>query len=244
VTERIADIDWTALDAALERRPPTLWWRDDDAVADSDALRRLMDLADVLGAPLTLAAIPAHLTPSLAPAITGRNVTIAVHGWSHENHAPAGEKNAEFGAHRPLAAMLDEAARGKAVIDDAFAEQALALFIPPWNRFDATLPLADLGYEGISVYGEREVSRDHGLTRLDAHLDPIDWRGTRSAISPQSFVDQTADLMASPAPIGLMTHHLVHDEAIWALVEAVTGRLTAGGAAWISARDLRPSRIA
>jgi len=237
-------IDWSALDTALERRAPTLWWRDDDAVADSPALGRLMDLADRVEAPLTLAVIPAHLTPSLAPAIAGRNVTVAVHGWSHESHAPPGGKNAEFGAHRPHAAMLGDAGRGKAVIDEAFGAQALPLFIPPWNRLDPALPLADLGYEGLSVYGQREITSAHGLTRFDAHLDPIDWRGTRSAVAPQGFVDQLVKLLDSDAPIGLMTHHLVHDEAIWALVEGVVARLTSAGATWISPRDLRPSRIA
>jgi hypothetical protein len=203
-----------------------------------------MDLADRVEAPLTLAVIPAHLTPSLAPVIAGRNVTVAVHGWSHESHAPADEKNAEFGAHRPHAVMLDDATRGKAVIDGAFGAQALPLFIPPWNRFDPTLPLADLGYEGVSVYGQREITRAHDLTRFDAHLDPIEWRGTRSSVPPQGFINHLVKLLDSEAPIGLMTHHLVHDDAIWALVETVVTRLTSAGATWISPRDLLPSRIA
>jgi len=29
-----------------------------------------------------------------------------------------------------------------------------------------------------------------------------------------------------------MTHHLAHDDAIWALVEAVVARVTARGARW------------
>ena len=50
------------------------------------------------------------------------------------NHAPAGEKRAEFGDHRPAAAMLEEIRRGRdrlvALADGRF----LPVFVPPWNR--------------------------------------------------------------------------------------------------------------
>ena len=230
--------DWTKLDAELERRTPTLWWRDDDAVADTPALHRLMDLADSVDAPLTLAVIPGNLEDSLAPAVAGRNVTTAVHGWSHTNHAPPDGKKAEFRDHRPQPTLMDEAKKGKEVLGAAFGPQALPLFIPPWNRMDEGLPLAAHGYRGVSIFGQREISHTHNLIRFDSHLDPIDWRGTRSAISTQLMADQIADLLAIDAPIGLMTHHLVHDEAIWSLCEELVSRLAGAGTQWISARDL------
>lgn len=230
--------EWAPFDTALERYAGAFWWRDDDAVADTPALHTLMDMAEALDAPLTLAVIPGNLDPSLAPAIEGRSVTTAVHGWTHTNHAPADEKKAEYRAHRPFGVLMDEASRGKAILDAAFGLQSLPLFIPPWNRIAKDLPLSTLGYEGLSVFGQREISDQNGLLRFDAHIDPIDWRGTRSAVGLQTIVNQLTELMADDAPIGLMTHHLVHDDAIWAAVETLVTRLTQGGGRWISARDL------
>ncbi|MGR3913194.1 MAG: polysaccharide deacetylase family protein [Gammaproteobacteria bacterium] len=67
--------DWTgALHRELEQWnfdgiAATLWWRDDDARAPSDALTRLLDLARRYRAPLTLAVIPSHLDVALAPSL-------------------------------------------------------------------------------------------------------------------------------------------------------------------------------
>jgi hypothetical protein len=230
--------DWSRFDAALERGSPQFWWRDDDAVAESPALHRLMDLAESVNAPLTLAVIPGNLEGSLPTAIKDRDVTVAVHGWTHTNHAPDSEKKAEFRAHRPVAEMLKEAAKGKSILDAEFGAQALPLFIPPWNRVAPDLPLATSGYQGVSVFGQREISRDGNLTRLDAHIDPIEWRGSRSAVPAQQIVDQITDLLVVDEPIGLMTHHLVHDDAIWALTEALVQRISSAKGAWVCARAL------
>jgi hypothetical protein len=231
-------MDWSKIDAALEKRAPSLWWRDDDAVADTPALHRLMALAESVEAPLTLAVIPGNLSDSLAKAIEGRIVTTAVHGWTHTNHAPSSEKKAEFRAHRPQTILLEEAQKGKAILDDAFGVQSLPIFVPPWNRIAPDLPLSECGFTGISVFGEREITAEHNLKRFDSHIDPIDWRGSRSAVPMQQILDQISELLTSEAPIGLMTHHLVHDEAIWAVCRDLVTRLTRAGATWMSARDL------
>ena len=231
--------DWSRLDAALDKaETPAFWWRDDDAIADTPALHRLLDMAESIAAPLVLAVIPGNLTDGLAKAIEGRDVTTAVHGWTHTNHAPVSEKKAEFRNHRPEAVLMDEARRGLGILDDAFGIQSLPLFIPPWNRVAIDLPLAQCGFSGISIYGQREVSCERNLVRFDSHLDPIDWRGSRSAVPLQRIIDEIADLLASNAPIGLMTHHLVHDDAIWTLCETLVTRLNQRGVQWISARDL------
>jgi len=229
-------IDWSPLDAALARRAPVLWWRDDDAVEPTPALDRLLALAEGVGAPMTLATIPARTTDALAARLAATPTRAAVHGWAHDSHAPEGEKNAEFGPHRPLALRMAEAERGLRVVAETFGPQALPVFIPPWNRLAPDMPgaLAGAGYRGLSTYAER-IPRTTPLLRFDAHLDPIDWRGTRSAVDPAGFVARICTLMQeSDAPIGLMTHHLAHDPAIWALVETVVTRLTAGGARWTS----------
>lgn len=230
--------DWTAFDAALEQYEGAFWWRDDDAIAETDALHDLMALADSVDAPLTLAVIPAHLEESLPKAIAGRNVTVAVHGWSHTNHAPQGEKKAEFRAHRPTEVLLDEAARGKQKLDHAFGNQSLPLFIPPWNRMSETLALSEVEFRAISVFGQRNIVMEGELIRFDSHIDPIDWRGTRSAVDLQIIINELTVLMSSKSPIGIMTHHLVHDPAIWELMTILVSHLKQAGATWVSAVDL------
>lgn len=233
-------IDWSPLDAAMAGRAPVLWWRDDDAVAPTPALDRLIALTEEVGAPLTLAAIPARVTGALAERVARADgVAVAVHGWAHESHAPEGEKNAEFGAHRPLPARMAEAERGLRVIGEAFGPRALPVFIPPWNRMAPDMPeaLAQAGYRGLSVHGNR-LPGSAPLPRIDAHLDPVDWRGTRSAVDPAALVARVCALLREDAPIGLMTHHLAHDEAVWALVAGLARRLTARGARWAALGDL------
>lgn len=233
-------IDWSPLDKAMEGRAPVFWWRDDDAVAPTPALDRLIAMAGDIDAPLLLASIPLAATSALAARIEMTpKVDIAVHGWSHVSHAAPGEKNAEFGAHRPLARRVWEAEQGLTRLNDLFGNCTLPVFIPPWNRMGEDMPaaLATVGFNGVSVYGQR-IPSNAPIPRVDAHLDPIDWRGTRSVVDPAIFIAKVVDLLEDDLPIGLMTHHLVHDEAIWEFVAALVTRLTKRGARWTSFASL------
>lgn len=233
-------IDWAPLDAALEARSPVLWWRDDDGVAPSAALERLLASTAKVGAPLMLASISRDATEALAMRLQGEpSVTVAPHGWGHTNHAPATEKKAEFGAHRPLATIASEAAQAKARIDALFGPQAVPVFVPPWNRISENVAgaLRGAGYSALSTYGLRGIGTE-ALPRLDAHIDPVDWRGTRSAIDPDTLIAHVAALIEDGHPIGLMTHHLMHDDAIWTLTDALARRLTERGGKWVDIRDL------
>ena len=90
-----------------------LWWRDDDAIADTPALRRLIGIATV---PLALAVIPAGLEPSL-PAFLKSHHSVGVlqHGFDHRNRAPPAPRNRNFrqpGPGRRSPATLPAAATG------------------------------------------------------------------------------------------------------------------------------------
>ena len=103
---------------------------------------------------------------------------------------------------------------------------------------DEELPLFEIGYRGLSVFGQREVALQGNLVRFDSHVDPIDWRGSRSAVELQIIINNLTALMSSNAPIGIMTHHLVHDTAIWGLMSILVARLKKAGVTWLSAGDL------
>lgn len=218
-----------ALDEAASRgRQIGFFWRDDDAVTATPALDRLIALAEAHAAPLLLAAIPAGIEPALGRRLAeARDVSVAVHGLAHRNHAPHGAKPAEFGAHRPVADLAAEAAAGLRIARERLPGAALLpVFVPPWNRLAPALTAAlpDLGYRGLSAV---PGAASPGLRRLDATLDPIDWRGSRSLRDPETLLhDLAADVAREPSrPVGLLTHHLAHDPAIWAFVEALLARL-------------------
>ncbi len=92
-----------------------------------------------------------------------------------------------------------------------------------------------LGYCGLSGFGDRAAREaTPGLIQVNTHLDPIAWRGDRSLTDPDALVAKLArsiDRRLSgadhPEPIGVLTHHLAHDEAVWTFCEALLERLAA-----------------
>ena len=229
-------IDWSPLDRALSRArdrnlPVAFWWRDDDAVTDTRRLARLLGLANRFRAGLALAVIPASLEPSLAARLEEEERVFAlVHGARHANHAPPGEKKAEFGGHRAVGTMTEEAGQSLHAARRLLGAKLLPVFVPPWNRIAPELApfLPRLGYDALSTFRDREAAHPvPGLLQVNTHVDPIDWHGTRSLADPARIVAETAAAVerrvtgrADPdEPIGLLTHHLVHDEAIWSFCE-------------------------
>lgn len=237
--------DWSPLDAELKRWRNAglilpLWWRDDDAVQVTPELERLTALSEGLGLPVHLAVIPEQAEQTLAEMVEKRPTLIPiVHGWAHRNHAPFGKKKAEFQLDRPLATILTEARLGLDRLRDLFGPALRPMFVPPWNRIAPEIVegLPDLGYRVISTATPRKRAAPvAGLCQVNTHLDPIDWRGSRSVVEPQRLVSQVADQLRdrregradNDEPYGVLTHHLVHDAAIWAFTEALLSRLMTG----------------
>jgi hypothetical protein len=235
---------WRALDDALSRAGDAgvtipFWWRDDDAVAHTRALDRLLALARRFEAPLVLAAIPAKVEDSLAQRLRDEPcIAVTVHGLSHGNHAPEGAKKAEFGAHRPLHSLAEDAREGLRLAQIWFGDRLAPIFVPPWNRIAPELTglLPGLGFAGLSTFGER-IAREPapGLLQVNTHVDPIDWRQGGRLRDLEAVLSDLAALIVrrvahdvpEAEPIGLLTHHLVQDEAVWAACEELLGRLAA-----------------
>lgn len=235
--------------AGHDGRVIQLWWRDDDAVRDGPALGRLLRLSGESHSPVALAAIPTLIEPSLLARVSNEPlVDVLVHGFSHTNHACAGQKPAEFGPDRPLTTLMEEVRRARALAMDAFGEQVVDVFVPPWNRISPELAAAlpSLGFRGLSAFGEHGPSSPRPV-RVDAHLDPVDWRGGRGLVPPERFADGLQRALSSGVgPIGLLTHHLVFDEPLWALCEEFIGAAAHHPAVRVRSvrgllRDLSPS---
>ncbi|HSX75868.1 MAG TPA: polysaccharide deacetylase family protein [Shinella sp.] len=219
---------------AATGRPLRLWLRDDDAVEPTAALDTLLALTERHAVPVLLAVIPAFTGAALAARLADAPLAcVAVHGWAHENHAGAGEKNQELGAHRPVDTVLAELGRGFEHLSALHAGRFVPMLVPPWNRIAPAVVdgLPALGFKALSVFGPEKPAP---LAVVNTHVDIIDWRGTRGARPAEAVI---ADLVrvskAQDSPIGLLTHHLVHDAAAWALMELIF-EATAGqpGCAW------------
>ncbi len=224
------------LDAWAEaRRDASFWWRDDDAVAPSPALDRLLELAVRHDLPVTLAVIPARSTGALAERLAGAaRATPVQHGFAHQNHAPPEEKKMELGPHRPAAVVCEELARGAAVMHALFGAGALPVLVPPWNRIEPTLIgiLPELGYAGLSTHGPRPAPNRAGdLRRVNTHVDILRWkdpRGFRGEAETLAVLlghlrarrtGEAGGALDPLEPTGLMSHHLVHDDAAWRFLD-------------------------
>ncbi len=209
------------------------WLRDDDAVSVTPALDRLLALTGQWKVPAVLAVIPIPARPELVDRL-GKlaHIRVAPHGYAHRNHASPEEKKQELGLHRPAATVLDEIRVGFDRLQDMFPGQTVPMLAPPWNRIaPELLPLLPgLGLSHVSTFGQ-QMPHDPapGLTQIDCQLDIIDWRSRRSH-PPEMLAGRLAALVrqrkGATAPIGILTHHLVHDEAAWAFL-ADLFRLTA-----------------
>lgn len=247
---------WAGLTAELAHwhdsgRTATLWWRDDDAVEDTLALRRLITVAR---APIALAVIPAALQDSLAPCLAesgerGR-ISVLQHGFAHRNHEPASQKKAELGAARPIATVLTELTEGQRLLRRAFGGRSLPVLTPPWNRISAALitHLPQAGFRGLTTYlPRRSAWPANTLLQVNTHVDLIDWHGGRGFIGVEQCLDLlTRHLQArrkavadSAEPTGILTHHLVQDDASWDFLDRLQDWLSAYPVIrWLTAEEV------
>ena len=215
------------LDAWAEAgRTAAFWLRDDDAVAPTPALERLLDI--MAGLPLALAVIPARASHALAERIsTVPECVVLQHGFAHENHATPGERKSEYGSDRSIEVMAEELRAGRARLNALFGAQALPVLAPPWNRMadEVAAVLPSIGITALSRFGPVRAQWP-GIRQVNTHIDPIDWRRTRAHLGDAAVLGAMLDELrrrrlarsAAPQPLGILTHHLVIDDAGWAFL--------------------------
>jgi hypothetical protein len=220
---------WVPAGAALDQaafagRRIDVWLRDDDCVAVTPVLERLASLCRAVRLPVLLAVIPSAAERALAPWIYAHpGLTPCQHGFAHANHALPGERARELGG-RPVAAVLDELARGRAMLQDIFGDALSDVLVPPWNRIDPdVIPyLPSLGYSALSCFAPTPEASP--IPRLDSDLDVIDWRNGRVGRSLDDLARKIAGIVERQDRLGILTHHLAHDAVAWDHLEEVIGR--------------------
>lgn len=248
-------------------RTVRLWWRDDDAVAPSPALDRLLAVSTDHAAPVTLAVIPAQADVTLVRRLDAcPTASVAPHGLTHANHAAPedGEGASEFPASRPIGERLADVAEGWGRMQALFGDRPLPMLVAPFNRVGADLlaGLPMVGLTALSVHGPRAAwRRPDGsappVTVLNTHVDLLRWRPQATFIGADSAIrrlvtalaarrqrpDAQADLHDPAEPLGLLTHHRVHGDDLWGFLDEALTRLKHPAVRWSRAADLLAAEV-
>lgn len=219
-----------------------LWLRDDDCIEPTEALDAFLGAAAHYAIPTMLAVIPAYTDEALAKRLQDEpDVLVTVHGWSHENHASPGGKKRELGLDRPVEVVEKELRQGLQKLTALHEQRFMPMLVPPWNRIDPAVTelLPRLGYNSLSTFGPEKPA---AVPMLNTHVDVIDWHGTRGGRDPDLLFAETAALCRSGGAIGVLTHHLVHDDVVAGFLKRLFS-LTAPhpGCRWRSAADILAS---
>jgi peptidoglycan/xylan/chitin deacetylase (PgdA/CDA1 family) len=208
-------------------------------------LRAFLERMAARGVPLALAVIPSALDPALAELVEEHShVSVLVHGWRHVSHAPAGTKTSEYPPGRDSAELERELGAARDAVEAVASRRFVPVFVPPWNRMaeDAVALLAGAGYRALSVMARSR--KDAPPSRLDVHWDPVDWRGSRGLGDEVALLDRLSELLREGlepgrhAPLGLLTHHAVHDGWIDRFCDDVLDRLRSSSAVrFVAARE-------
>lgn len=234
---------WSELDLELQRwkaagETPAFWWRDDDAVAPSARLDRLLDLSDRFALPVHLAVVPANLSPDLGARLRAASyVQVIQHGFAHVNNEPSGARASEIGQHRPLQDTLQDLRAGRARLLAADLPGLLPALAPPWNRIgDKVIPhLPGLGFRLLSAMHARQSPEPvPGLAQVNIHFDPIRWKGGASFRGEAGILGGITEHLAQKRmgladrdePTGLSTHHLQTWDEVWDFLDLLLERLT------------------
>ncbi len=218
------------------------WARDDDAIALTPQLDRLISIAKAVKVEVGLAVIPSRLTEKLADYLHSDEAPFypMCHGWRHINYG-APNHPSEFGPERALSQLRDDAEAAFESFSRRFGAAGI-IFVPPFARISQAL-LAELpkfGFCGVSTgptAAERRYARLASHLGLylplrrapirrpmhhDVHIDPFEWRGGQ-ARSTRSIERETIGYLRarrigylpSNSPIGVLMHHLAFDEDTW-----------------------------
>jgi len=202
-----------ALSGRNANNPATVYFRADDIAVSGSCFRQLMDMFYTHRAPLSLAVVPAWLTPprwqtlkrigSKAPDLWCWHQ----HGWRHQNHEHSGKKQ-EFGPSRTRQAIERDLLQGRRRLEDLMDIAFHPIFTPPWNRCSAeTLQLLrENFYQAISRNMDATPNPPDGLPDFAVG---VDLHTAKDANAAQAWRKLWATLEKHLAAgwCGIMIHH-------------------------------------
>lgn len=229
---RLDDSLRSACDKAESRHPVSLFFRADDVAVPGRNFNRMMDPFAKYGVPLSLAIVPAWLTPPRWQYLSNfekKNPSRWCwhqHGWRHANHETEGKKQ-EFGDARPLAHITQDLTRGKRRLEQLVAEAFYPVFTPPWNRCSANAlqALKDLGYAAVSRSRRSKPQAPEGLPDFYTNLDLHTRKERDPAAGWHNLLAELEQAVASGF-CGIMLHHQLMNAAAFDFLEILLKALT------------------
>lgn len=227
-------------------QPVRVFFRADDVAVPGVNFNRMMGLFAGYGAPLSLAVVPAWLTPerwNYLRAFEKKCVPARwcwhQHGWRHANHEVGGKKQ-EFGDARSTAQISRDLLRGKLRLEQIMAEAFYPAFTPPWNRCSAATlqSLKKLGYTAVSrSRGSKPVS-PRGLPDYYVNVDLHTRRERAPSSGWQNLMGELEQAAASRF-CGIMIHHQLMNAAAFEFLDKLLKALIShSGFRLLNFRDL------
>jgi len=134
-----------------------------------------------------------------------------------------GGPSGELTSGRDVAQVVHELSAGHSKLAAMFPERFMPVMVPPHNHLAQRLveSVTDAKFSFVSIDGD---FAGFAIPSRNVHVDVIDWQRNHAATLAQVVRSAIAalrlrryGLVKVDTPIGLMTHHLVHDDEIWSL---------------------------
>ena len=216
---RVEECIRAGCEKAESRGVVSLFFRADDAAAPGKQFSRLMGLFSTYGVPLSLAVVPAWLTPQRWQYLKGfekKNPSRWCwhqHGWRHANHEAEGKKQ-EFSDARTVSEIKQDLERGKNRLEQLMQDKFYPVFTPPWNRCGSlTLQLLkELGYAAVSRSRGSKPPSPPGLPDFCINVDLHTRREKNPVVDWENLLAELYRALASNY-CGIMIHHRMMNAA-------------------------------
>ena len=203
-----------------EDQKAVLWWRDDDARVRTPELELLLVLSETHQAPVTLSVLPTDQAEGLAPLLRGSPLaTVVQYGVDGQDRGGMGPP-AEFPEAWPMERIVERLAGTWQKL--SALPGAYKAFVPAWNAVHPELAssLTYHGYQGVSASGQFAACAHP--PRLDVHVDVLHGRDGPRFRGPDAVFEAFGRELSLrrrlglwDQPIGILTHHMAHDEGAW-----------------------------
>lgn len=232
---------------------PTLWWRDDDAHRESEALQLLRELLSEEA--LLLAVVPGLLQESLVRSLSDcPTIAIVQHGWKHVNHAAGGAPPSEYPPERGRAEIKNELTLGQRVLQEIFPTGFHRVLVPPWHRCAVWIlqEAAALGFDGVSLQAPPFPLLHRGYPgEANVEIDISDWTLNGQFVGAGQFAAQIVRALklrrewsAFDFPIGILSHHERATRDDFRSLREFIALLRHHGVRWASPSSLFPTHSA
>jgi len=159
----------------LKNKNVYLWFRDDDVGRNTLKLKKMIQYFDCKDKSILLAVIPTLIDEEITSLINNNDrLMVGQHGFSHINYALDNESKSEYPYSRCNASTITEIMLGKKIIETAFKEKFLDVFIPPYFEIDKhILQMINGSFKWYSGWWTNSIVGE--FVFINAQIDFVNW---------------------------------------------------------------------